>query len=222
MRIQQVFLNVVWLCALSGSPALAEEGHGPERAAQSHDMVLDHRYNHDRYYPPRGYVVHVPPPAYYVSQWHGAPYYFRGGVWYRPSGPGWVVVTPPLGLVLPILPPFYTTVWFGAVPYYYANDTYYSWRPEEQGYQVVAPPQDNTAPSTQPPSDELYVYPSNGQSAEQQSKDKYECHRWASSQSGFDPTLPQGGVAPERVADLRAAYQRAMSACLTARGYSVR
>jgi hypothetical protein len=34
------------------------------------------------------------------------------------------------------------------------------------------------------------IYPAKGQSAQQQDKDKYECHDWARKQSGFDPTQP--------------------------------
>jgi hypothetical protein len=51
---------------------------------------------------------------------------------------------------------------------------------------------------------ELYIYPNKGQSSEQQSRDRYDCHRWAVQQTGFDPTtaqasapsapLPSGGV----------------------------
>lgn len=35
---------------------------------------------------------------------------------------------------------------------------------------------------------ELFIYPNDGQSAEQQQKDRYECHVWAAEQTGFDPT----------------------------------
>ncbi len=38
---------------------------------------------------------------------------------------------------------------------------------------------------TQP---ELYIYPLNRQSNEQQDRDRYECHRWAVQQTGFDPS----------------------------------
>jgi hypothetical protein len=37
----------------------------------------------------------------------------------------------------------------------------------------------------------LYVYPSKGQSQAQQDRDKYECHSWAVSQSGFDASKAQ-------------------------------
>jgi YmgG-like glycine-zipper protein len=40
------------------------------------------------------------------------------------------------------------------------------------------------------------IYPAKGQSAEQQSKDKAECHVWAVQQSGFDPTKAQAATAP--------------------------
>lgn len=38
---------------------------------------------------------------------------------------------------------------------------------------------------------QLMIYPMKGQSNEQQSKDRYECHVWAVQQSGFDPTSAQ-------------------------------
>ena len=41
-----------------------------------------------------------------------------------------------------------------------------------------------------------FVYPSKGQSPEQQKKDEYECHQWAVQQSGVDPTKPQQAAAP--------------------------
>lgn len=38
---------------------------------------------------------------------------------------------------------------------------------------------------------QLMIYPMKGQSNEQLSKDRYECHLWAVQQSGFDPTVAQ-------------------------------
>jgi hypothetical protein len=37
-------------------------------------------------------------------------------------------------------------------------------------------------------SHQLYVYPLKKQSAAQQDRDRYECHRWAVGQTGFDPS----------------------------------
>ena len=55
---------------------------------------------------------------------------------------------------------------------------------------------------------ELFVYPTKGQSAEQQEQDKFQCYTFAKGQTGFDPMAPpttstapppaeapQGGVA---------------------------
>ena len=36
----------------------------------------------------------------------------------------------------------------------------------------------------------VYAYPEADQSPEQQRKDQFECHQWASQQTGFDPTNP--------------------------------
>lgn len=37
----------------------------------------------------------------------------------------------------------------------------------------------------------VYAYPQAGQSEQQQSRDRFECHQWAVSQTGFDPTTAQ-------------------------------
>lgn len=71
------------------------------------------------------------------------------------------------------------------------------------------------------PAEGLYIYAKNGQSPKQQATDRYECHIWASEQTGFDSTRPGAGVANSEYASRRDAYQRAMTACLDARGYSV-
>ena len=63
---------------------------------------------------------------------------------------------------------------------------------------------------------ELYVYPAAGQSEKRMADDRYDCHVWASGQSGFDPTL---GAGSEQDAD---SYGRAITACLEARNYVVR
>jgi hypothetical protein len=47
-----------------------------------------------------------------------------------------------------------------------------------------------------PPAFGQYIYPSKGQSAQQQDRDRYECHTWSVQQTGFDPTRPQTAQAP--------------------------
>jgi len=41
---------------------------------------------------------------------------------------------------------------------------------------------------------ELYIYPNKGQSAEQQARDRYDCHTWAVQQTGVDPTRAQAST----------------------------
>ncbi|MGO9804510.1 MAG: DUF6515 family protein [Steroidobacteraceae bacterium] len=191
---------------------------------------MDARFAHNHYYPNRGAYIGALPGHPFIVDRPGGRYFYSGGVWYAPYGPRFVVVGAPLGVFVPVLPPFYTTVWFGGVPYYYANDTYYTWDAPQNGYVTVDPPGDPSAASTdapppppqQAPGDGLYIYPQQGQSDQQQANDKYECHKWSSSQSGFDPTQSGGAVPPDQLASKRADYQRAMRACLEGRGYSAR
>jgi len=197
--------------------------------AQRHDSRshsgydrYDSRYNHNRSYPVRGYSTYQLPRGYYTSRYRGSPYYYYGGAWYRPYGPRYVVVAPPFGIGVSVLPPFYTTVWFGGAPYYYADDTYYRYRPERREYVVTEPPRGEPAVGPESASEEIFVYPKNGQSEEQQSTDRYECHRWAVDRTGFDPTRPAGNVAETDMTSKRLDYRRAEGACLEARGYSVK
>lgn len=192
-----------------------------ERAQPPRGYVLDRRFHHDRYYPPRGHVVEVLPPGHRVMQFRGTPFFFHDGVWFRRSGVRFVVVAPPIGIVVPILPPFYTTIWFGGVPYYYADDAYYVWRPEQNGYVVSEAPPESQITEQPATAEQLFIYPKNRQSEQQQATDRYDCHRWAADQSTFDPTQPGGNVPDAQRTAKRADYQRAMKACLEARGYSV-
>jgi len=70
--------------------------------------------------------------------------------------------------------------------------------------------------------EDFFMYPRNGQSEERQARDRYECHRWAVEQTGFDPSLSQGGVPVSQTERRRSDYLRAISACLDGRGYTVR
>lgn len=188
-----------------------------------HREVLDDRYHHGHFYPQRGAIVRVLPAGYRPYWFHGVRYYFVGGIWYAPAPGGFVVVQPPAGVVVSVLPPYYTTVWLGGMPYYYADDIYYRWDPIVNGYEVVEPPPDADRPGTAPsaPTENFYIYPKSGQSPQQQAADRYECHSWATQQTGFDPTQAGGSVPPPERNAKRAQYRRAMAACLEGRGYSV-
>lgn len=67
----------------------------------------------------------------------------------------------------------------------------------------------------------LQIIPNNGQSEQQQSTDRYQCHVWATGQTGFDPSQPATGMSPSAAAARASDYRRAMSVCLRARGYTV-
>jgi hypothetical protein len=174
-------------------------------------------YRGGAYYARGGYYGH--------GGYYGGGYYGRGG-WYGGGWYGGRFYGPGFGWYLPVLPAFYATYWFGGIPYYYANDTYYTWNPDYSGYVATSPPAGATpdsgvapqpADATPPPSaGQSYNYPKNGQTDEQQATDRYQCHQWAVSQSGYDPT--RNGSATAGQGD----YQRAMTACMEGRGYSVR
>ena len=183
---------------------------------------MDKRYDHNRYYPPPDYRVKVLPDRRHIIHFHNRDYFFISGVWYLSSGTGFVVVRPPLGVIVPILPPFYTTIWIGGIPYYYANDIYYVWRSDLNGYEVTSPPVKEGEPPPSYVADQLYVYPKEGQSEQQQADDRYACHRWGVEQTGYDPTQPPTNLSVSELNRKRADYNRAMKACLEGKGYSVR
>lgn len=217
--LARLFLVAAVAAAASGT-ALADRPFAPHW----HDGEEVSRHDYHRH----GDVVPRLPPGYRVVPHRDGAYYFYGGTWYRPQGPRFIVVAPPIGLFVPFLPPFYTTVWIGGTRYYYADDVYYRYDPYRRGYIVVEQParrdevEDGPVLSGPAASEELFIYPKEGQSTERQASDRYECHRWASDQTGFDPTEPSGGVAPDDATRKRADYRRAMTACLEARGYSVK
>jgi hypothetical protein len=185
---------------------------GPGRPGPGHGgPVFDGRYNHNHYYPARGYVAGVLPVGAVSIGFGGGNYFFHGGVWWRPYGGRYIVVAPPFGIYAPVLPPDYVTLWIGGAPYYYADGTYYS-QVVGQGYQVVAPPPgaDTAQPATPPapPAPDPIFYPRNNQSAAQTEADRRDCNGWATSQ-------------PNAMADAKV-FQRATEACMDGRGYTVR
>lgn len=136
-----------------------------------------------------------------------------------------------VGLVIPVLSTASTTVLVGGVPYHYAQGVYYG--AVTGGYAIVPTPpippivevQASTTPPNAPtgsaaPSDgsgssaapllppsDWILYPRSGQSAVQTQADRQECNQWASAQNQ---------------ANLASVYQRALWACLDAKGYTVR
>jgi hypothetical protein len=124
------------------------EFHGPEghefHEPDRHEFhEFDDRFHHDRFYPAIGFGIPMLPDGYTGIGFGAGQFFYQGGVWYQPSGAGYVVVQPPVGIVAPALPPGYTTVNVAGTPYYYANGIYYVATPG--GYAVAQPPADPAA-----------------------------------------------------------------------------
>ena len=59
-----------------------------------------------------------------------------------------------------------------------------------------APSASQQSPSPKAPIIQVYFYPKQGQTTEQQSRDHYECYNWAMEKTGFDPS--QSSIPSER------------------------
>ena len=213
-----LMLAVLSVIMLFGFTQVASaEGRG---SGSGHHEVMDSRHGHNHAYPARGQHFDRLPGGYRAVNYGHSRYYFHGGVWYRPYGRGFVVDVPPFGLIVPFLPLYYTSLWVGGIPYYYANDTYYTQTAD--GYVVVEPPKGEVAQAPPTTAGQLFIYPRQGQNDKQQAKDRYECHSWAVSQIGYDPTQPAVNVPEAQKNQKRADYQRAIGACLDGRGYTVK
>lgn len=221
----------------SGVAAAADERRGdgrPDRAGDRPDRAdrgdrrdrndgrdgrwWDGNHGHNRSYPSPGRVVVLPPRPPAVVWWGGVGYRHWDGVW-ATSGPrGWISVRPPIGIVVHDLPSWRTALVIGGLTYFYVNGVYYRER-GDGGYEVVPPPPPRPDPMAP---ERSFVYPRQGQDAQQQASDEYECHRWAVTQSGFDPSGVATGQSNTVSTSGRSDYQRARSACLEGRGYTVR
>jgi hypothetical protein len=157
------------------------------------------------------------PPGYARHYWNNSPYYFAGGYWYRPWGASFQIVAAPFGLFVPSLPSYYSAFWYGGSRYFFAGSTYYLYDATRRGYVVTRSPYgDEELQQGSVADEQVFVYPAQGQSEQQTADDRYDCHRWAVDQTGYDP------VEANYDAARREEYQRASTACLTGRGYTVR
>jgi len=168
-------------------------------------------FGHPGFYGRPGFYGH---PGFYGFR---GGYGFRGCCWWGWPGAFWLAA----------LPLYYSTWWYDGVPYYYAYDNYYIWNGPAGQYQQVTPPSGligsgAPAPGAQAPgSTELFAYPKNGQSAEQQARDKQECKAWAATQTTSESGGATGAIAAAAPQSSEENL-RAQAACLEARGYSVK
>lgn len=211
-------------CLVWSLNAQAQQPAGPrnEPIAAKH-WEFDARFQHNRYYPARGYVVASLPTGSMSVLFGAETFFFQAGVWFRAQGAGFIVVDPPLGIVTPVMPPSCVVVTAGSQTLCYANGAYYQSQPTG-GYAVVSAPAQSVnvptptnlpqglpAPVQVPAHAQLpdpVMYPRNGQDATRQTADRNECQRWAQSVPGS--------------AQDTSVMARALGACLDAHGYTVR
>lgn len=82
-----------------------------------------------------------------------------------------------------------------------------------------AAPSSDSPPPVNPTG--VAIQPRSGQSADQQAIDRYECYRFAVTQTGFDPLASNSDTSPADLARRDAEYSRAQAACLEERGYTL-
>ena len=159
----------------------------------------------------------VLPFGYATYYWGGLPYYYYDNAYYLwdPSNNGYVATDPP-----PVAQSSGSDEPSDAPPP--QTDDAATYVPQPSAAQSapntnVAPPPNNPGPRGDwGGASNIFVYPRNGQSEQQTSNDRFECHKWSVAQTGFDPTRSvnlQGTVMD---------YRRAIDACLDARGYTVK
>jgi len=170
------------------------------------------------HYHPYGHRVRYLPHSHVRIVINSLPYYYYSGMYYTSSGSSYVVVRAPIGAFVETLPAGFIAFSLGLSTYYFVNDTYYSWDEGRQGYYVVNKPSGADEAVKNETSERLFAYPNSGQSEEQQSRDRYECHQWAVSETKSDPSTT-GTPLTEQAADN---YRRAISACLEAKNYTVK
>ena len=162
----------------------------------------------------------------------GARYWYSEGHWYRWGSGRWSEAHAPVGLLVPYLPYYVRMIPYNGTSYYYADQTYYVWNDTKRQFQVTAAPAGINSSAAMrpvapmamqaPPEMRVFIYPKNGQSADQQTRDRNECARWAVDQSHFDPAQPGIAASSAQGMQLRDAYYRAQAGCLEARGYTVK
>ncbi|MEW6599940.1 MAG: DUF6515 family protein [Nitrospirota bacterium] len=88
-------------------------------------------------------------PRGYKRYWHSnLPYFFFGGIFYRPAPLGFIPVLPPLGIIVDSIPAGYIRIWAGGIEFYSYGGVYYRRVPD--GYVVVEAPRDYGVPEDAP------------------------------------------------------------------------
>ena len=169
------------------APLMAGTAQAQERRYERNPhLVYDSRFHHNHYYPAAGYAVTVLPSGNVGVTFRGGRFFYHSGVWFRASGPGYVVVRPPMGIAVAVLPAGYTTVWSSGLPYYYANDVYYV--QGSGGYVVSEAPPEAMAPEQVPPP---MAYPPQAGAAPIAPAQPAPAWYYCESAKGYYPYVPE-------------------------------
>jgi hypothetical protein len=157
---------------------------------------------------------------------HGGGYY-HGGHGYSHGSDGWV-----LGGALALLAagtyvainsePSYAAPVYAAPPVAYGYPAPVYAAPVYAAPPVYAEPQPQYEQQPMARNDyaggsDIIAYPTRGQNANQQARDRRECNNWAENQSGFNPAH----VTQYTTSVMADSYSRAIGACMNGRGYSL-
>jgi hypothetical protein len=162
----------------------------------------------------------VSSPAMAHGYYHGG--YYHGGYYHgwNNSAGWWVGGALALGAAGAIIAANSRPAVVYAAPVYAAPPVVYS-APVYPAPVYAPPPVAYAAPPVYAPppapSGNMIAYPARGQTQAQQTRDRSECQGWAMNQSGYDPLHPNQWTTGVMVD----AFNRAMSACMTGRGYSI-
>jgi hypothetical protein len=84
---------------------------------------------------------------------------------------------------------------------------------------AAAPAAAASAAAAAPRGVKVAAVPKNGQSADVQARDHYECYKAAVAHSGFDPM--HAGAPTAQISEAQSDYERTQAACFEGRGYSI-
>jgi Family of unknown function (DUF6515) len=209
-------LSIALLLLIISGIAEARSGHRSRN--NNHHFDRGH-HNSNRHYRSFGHRVSLLPAGYIALTFAGLHYFYHAGAYYQRAGHEYAIVRPPLGVGISILPGGYRTIYHGGDRYYLTNGIFYRWDDYRGTYVVVDDPYPIAeATSIAASIPEQYVYPRQGQSSSQTSRDRYECYLWAVDQTGVEPAQVNNLDMLNNMEN----YQRANGACLEARGYSVK
>ncbi len=170
---------------------------------------------------PIGATITNLPIGYTSVDVKGRPYFYYYGTFYKhdPERNRYVIVSAPIGAVVPTIPAGHTTVYLHGVEHYVIGRTYFRplYHDADLMYEVIPPPNRADVATLEIVPETIYAYPNVGQSPEQQTRDQEACHLWAVQQLGYDPKKPKDQSTRQGLL----AYNRAFSACMQGRNYTV-